>query len=324
MARHPSNCSILNDIPELDFFTQYNRLYRDVNLNDDPYANVVLESQYYDFGNIRNNNRVCESSVYLSINIQSLNSKYAELCLLVEDLKKKNVTVDAIAIQETWEIRYADQICLPGFQPILFKNRVGTRGGGVGFYVRNGLIAKVLENLSPFETKIFESLTIQLTYPSKKTVLLTCGYRSNGIIVNVTPAQQIERFMIKFDELLSNLHRKKQDCYIFMDSNIDLLKLNETIPSNLLNTTLAYGFLQCIKKATRIQNESRTLIDHIYTSCAHKTFSSGTIISDVSDHFFTYICTPSKNEKKLETSKTFRSFSQANLNHFKLLLSGAN
>jgi hypothetical protein len=40
------------------------------------------------------------------------------------------------------------------------------RGGGVGFYIREGLNANIVENLSPFENKIFESITVQLSYPS--------------------------------------------------------------------------------------------------------------------------------------------------------------
>ncbi len=80
------------------------------------------------------------------------------------------------------------------------------RGGGVGFYIRNGLNFKVIDNLSPFENKIIESLTLQISYPEKtKPVLLTSVYRSNGPLPNITQTQQMERFMAKFDELLHNL-----------------------------------------------------------------------------------------------------------------------
>jgi hypothetical protein len=56
-------------------------------------------------------------------------------------------------------------------------------GGGVGFYVKDSLNACVLENLSPFENKIMESITIQLSYlDSNKSLLLTSVYRSNSPI----------------------------------------------------------------------------------------------------------------------------------------------
>jgi hypothetical protein len=69
------------------------------------------------------------------------------------------------------------------------------RGGGVGFYVKDGLSFKIINELSPFEEKIFESLSLQVSYPGKPPVLLTTGYRSNGIIVNITQNQQMDRFL---------------------------------------------------------------------------------------------------------------------------------
>ncbi len=37
------------------------------------------------------------------------------------------------------------------------------RGGGVGFYVKNGIQTEIIEELSPFENKIIEALTIKIT-----------------------------------------------------------------------------------------------------------------------------------------------------------------
>jgi hypothetical protein len=66
------------------------------------------------------------------------------------------------------------------------------RGGGVGFYIRNGISAEIIENLSPFENKIIEALTIKLTYPDSKISYLTSIYRSNGVLANTTPTQQLD------------------------------------------------------------------------------------------------------------------------------------
>ena len=198
------------------------------------------------------------------------------------------------------------------------------RGGGVGFYIREGLNFKIIDELSPFEEKIFESLTLQLSYSNKKSVLPTCAYRSNGLLQGVTPTQQMERFSGSFEELFSNLSRKKNDCFIFMDSNIDLLKLADVSSSNLLNTMFAAEFLQTVYKATRFQNASRTLIDHIFTSCKLNQYRTGTILADVSDHFFTFIAAPSKIEKFKEKTNTSRQFTTANLDIFKTLLGGTD
>jgi hypothetical protein len=84
------------------------------------------------------------------------------------------------------------------------------RGGGVGFFVKNCLNVEILETFSPFENKIIEALTIQLSYPSSnQPVLLTCIYRSNGPIPNVTASQQMDRFIEKFSNLLADLKTTK-------------------------------------------------------------------------------------------------------------------
>ncbi len=46
------------------------------------------------------------------------------------------------------------------------------RGGGVGFYVKNHINIQILDELSSFENKIMEALTIQATYPDNKSIIL--------------------------------------------------------------------------------------------------------------------------------------------------------
>jgi len=250
---------------ELDFRKQYNDLYLDENLFEDPYSNLLLDSKFYDLDTIGSLSNP-GNPLYLSLNIQSLNSKFDELQLFILELQQKGLNIEVIALQETWDIQYPDQLIIPGYQQIVFKNRLGMRGGGVGFYVKNGLNFKILNELSPFEEKIFESLTIQLSYPNNHNVLLTCGYRSNGVLPNVTQNQQIERFFLHFDELLHKLSSKQANSYIFLDSNFDLLSLGDAGPCNYLNSVISAGFIQCICKATRMHNNSNTLLDQILTS----------------------------------------------------------
>jgi hypothetical protein len=141
------------------------------------------------------------------------------------------------------------------------------RGGGVGFYLRKGLNAEIIEHLSPFENKIIEALTVRLTFPnSNKSVLLSCIYRSNGPIVNVTASQQMERFMEKFSQLLSDLKATNKQSDIFLDSNVNLPQRQQPEVANYLNCILDKGYLQIISKASRIQQNSKTLIDHILTN----------------------------------------------------------
>jgi hypothetical protein len=109
------------------------------------------------------------------------------------------------------------------------------------------------------------------------------------------------------------------EAYIFTDSNIDLLKLNELNSMNFLNLILEKSFLPTIAKATRFQNLSKSLIDQILINKNCELIYSGTIISDLSDHFFTFIAPPGqrKNSHQNHRSVVARDYSLHNLNNFK-------
>ena len=109
-----------------------------------------------------------------------------------------------------------------------------------------------------------------------------------------------------------------------MDSNIDLLNIQSEEATNLLNSAFTHGYLQNIMKCTRMQNNSKTLIDQIFSSSKSNSIYSGTVISDLSDHFFTFIRPHSACVKGKEKSKYVRQFSLANLINFKIALGGTD
>jgi hypothetical protein len=77
------------------------------------------------------------------------------------------------------------------------------------------------------------------------------------------------------------------------------------------------GFLQLILKATRIQNNSFSLIDHIFVNNISGTIKSGVIISDISDHFITFLQSPIFSKPKIHKTVESRSFNTNALNNFK-------
>jgi hypothetical protein len=80
-------------------------------------------------------------------------SKFDALKSFVHDLSISCIPVNVIAIQETWSIFYPELVHLPGFQPIVFSGRTGMGGGRVGFYIREGLHFKKINDLSTFHEK---------------------------------------------------------------------------------------------------------------------------------------------------------------------------
>ncbi len=110
--------------------------------------------------------------------------------------------------------------------------------------------------LSPFNEKEFETLTIELTQKNKK-ILLCNIYRSPTLSLGQSSTVQIENFTNKLDELLQNIYQRSSNAYVFLDANINLLKLsNSKSAQDYLEMTHSNGFLQLISKATQISGDS--------------------------------------------------------------------
>jgi hypothetical protein len=102
--------------------------------------------------------------------------------------------------------------------------------------------------------------------------------------------------------------------------------LRQQAAENYMNLILEKSFLQAISKATRIQNQSKSLIDHILFNVNCLNLTSGTLISDISDHFFTFVVPPARYKNPPQTHKSVqsRNYSLQNLNNFKTELSMAD
>jgi hypothetical protein len=232
------------------------------------------------------------------------------------------VSVDVIALQEVWRLPYPELVDIPGFQRIVFKHRSRGNGGGVGFYIKNGLNFKLVN--PPFDTftdKIFESLTVELYYNVNSTVkkiIVTNIYRSPTPVAGLTPAMQNDAFMDKFNLLLDYLSSTNCDSYILTDSNINLLDIYDNEMANgYFNTIIEKGFYPSNLKASRMHGASHTLIDHILCNSNMSTINSGSIIEEISDHFITFLQLNLSKSKSKANKVTKRLFSAENLHKFK-------
>jgi hypothetical protein len=86
-----------------------------------------------------------------------------------------------------------------------------------------------------------------------------------------------------------------------------------------LETVHSNGFLQLIRKATRIVGNSYSLIDHVLCNNFNPEFITGTILLDISDHFMNFLSIPLSPSKKDSKSndKLTRDFSFVNMTNFK-------
>ena len=193
-------------------------------------------------------------------------------------------------------------------------------GGGVGIFIKNGISFKQIPMPELYTENFFENITLELTSKNYRCTMSSI-YRSPSQIRNITQADQYNQFFVKLDELLSTLNDYDVPSFIFLDANIDLSTLNSNTQANeYADIIVGNGFIQNITRSTRIQGKSYSLIDHILTNDISASHETGIIISDVSDHFFTFIDINKKTNKVETKPVKRRSFTEQNINMFKSYL----
>jgi hypothetical protein len=269
----------LNDNPSLDLLTSHNAYFTaDENIN--PYENLNIISSFYDIPSFSSSFQKSKSPIFLNINIQSLPSKFENLKQLIISLCLKNIPIPIIALQENWQIPSPEAVTIPGYK-FIFKQRSRGRGGGVGFYLLQSIPHKILNDLSPFAEKSFESISLEITLNNKKTIL-TNIYRPPIPLPGISPSDSISGFIDNIDKLSSDLSSLNQPTFIFSDSNINLHCTSSNHLTELyFQSIYSNGFLQTILKSTRIHAENHSLIDHISTNISFTNLQTGVIVSDI-------------------------------------------
>ncbi len=139
-------------------------------------------------------------------------------------------------------------------------------------------------------------------------------------------SEHVDNFIETLDSHLTNISDWNCPAYVFTDSNINLFNLQTNpICSSYIDTMIINGFVQIISKATRVQNNKKSLIDHIITNTNNPVNNAGTIIDDLSIHFMNYrqlSNTESLKNKIKESTK--RQINEANMTRLKNALNETN
>ena len=221
----------------------------------------------------------------LSLNIQSLPSKFTEFFDLITLMTKSNCNPDILCLQEIWKISDPLPFSIPGYQPLIFTSRQNSQGGGVGIYLKNGISFKHLPALSIFIEKLFESIFIEITLSNGKKIIIGSIYRSNTQYSNLTQLEQFNQFNEILLNVLSSIEIT-QPTYILGDTNLDAIKYNTNNQvTSYIDSLFLSGFLQTITKPTRCTSHSATLIDHCITNISQTSYKNFILTSQISDHF---------------------------------------
>ena len=223
-------------------------------------------------------------TICLSQNVRSLNAGNK-----VDELKNfiaSYANVDVICLQEIFDL-HGNIPTIPGFQPLICKNRKMKNGGGVGVFVRENLEVKVVN--SPFLESRLETLTIDVHINKFKVVRIINVYIPPSVKLHETCSQ------------LDSLPIKNKNCHIVGDFNHNQLNVKNV---ELAKDLGALGFRSLVDQPTRVvrtvRGETRSIIDLAFTN--DKLSKSFIIQNDLSDH---YCVATTINDKWRKCKKDF-------------------
>jgi exonuclease III len=211
----------------------------------------------------------------MSLNVQSLLSKFSDLRELIIMMSSNNSQPDVLCLQEIWQVPHDVEINLPGYSKLIFKTRNNNvQGGGVGIFVKKGIKFSVSSTHSIFLERIFESIFIDLTFPNNYRCTVGSVYRPTNH-PTLTQTSVFDVFMETFSNLLSSLSDSKTNFFIVGDFNLDVVNYSSNIRvSDYVDLLFSYGVLQIVTKPTRCTSNSATIIDHILTNTSQPCFKS--------------------------------------------------
>ena len=85
--------------------------------------------------------------------------------------------------------------------------------------------------------------------------------------------------------LLDKMSNKSKSIFLLDDFNVDLLKYDHHIPTNeFFDSLSSYMFLPHIIQPTRVSNNSKSLIDNMFSNIVGPNSVSENLFATVSDH----------------------------------------
>ena len=281
----------------------------DSNPEDSP--SIMKQSTYWDIENfIETLDNKSNTVSILSLNIQSLNAKFSQFKLYIEEQYKSKI--DIICLQETWLDTNADLsiFSLQGYSMVHRGTGVSLHGGVI-IYVKNELKFTVLETEITLSTCDGLFILINVNQPM--------GSRMNSkklVVGNLyRPPRELkietDNFMNEWEELLNYFESNSYEVALCGDFNMDLLKLREKNHINeFYDLSVSHGFFPRVTRPTRITDHSSTLIDNVFVKLSNNYSNStaGSIWMAVSDHlpcvvFLDYLCVKGSSSRFIKHRK---------------------
>lgn len=177
-------------------------------------------------------------------NIRSLRKNFNSFILELGQIKCK---ISIIVLSEIWiNSEEIDLYSIPGYNTFHICND-NYRAGGVVCYIDKEINVTNLD----INLDTADALTLKISFKNYFFNLI-CLYR----LQNQSVKDFIEEFSVNFANLASN-------CILIGDINLNLLENSQTT-QNYMSMLSSMGFVQAIDCPTRITDQSKTCLDHIF------------------------------------------------------------
>lgn len=220
-----------------------------------------------------------------SLNIESINAKYDELRILIENLAENDVFFSVICIQEAWLSgdTYVEQFELPNYNMVTqYSNNECSKKGGLILYVRNTININKQESYNTFQT--WEGLFVDVEDDHKNVIKIGNIYRPPKGNNNHT---SMDTFMHEFRPVIDNFVHQANNLILAGDFNIDLLKVNTNEKfQEFYDFITGNNLLPNITLPTRLSKRNATLIDNIFSKNSNSSapIETGILVHKLSDH----------------------------------------
>jgi hypothetical protein len=223
--------------------------------------NLLQHSAYYDFEPlVEIITQNYKDFKILSLNIQSINAKFDQLCVYLETLNDKGVVFDAICLQETWLSKDDDTSLLQihGYR-LVPQGKICSNKAGLIIYLHEKYNYNVLQIYD--NSDIWEAQFITVYNDSMpKGIIIGNMYRP--------PCDNIENYKFfseEIEQIFKKLHKLKQNVILAGDFNINLLKIYEKDAFlQYFEMLMFYNYIPKITLPTRFSETSGTLIDNFF------------------------------------------------------------
>lgn len=200
-------------------------------------------------------------------NIRSISKNIDEFLITLKELGND---FDLIILTETWRIQNASLYSISDYETI-YSNGNYNQNDGILVYIKKSIL------------KSFE--IIQLT---NNVIKINAEIHGKSIVVTTIyrpPSTKIQNFNNSLKQYLANLENHD---YSFMvgDINIDI-NGNTEETNEYLNIMTENGYVSLINDNTRMVNNSKSCIDHIFLKTKKKKSDTKPIIyeTNITDHF---------------------------------------